>query len=61
MVELKRTWVIFLLDINPDVGNVSQMIPIAYTEEEFYAKGIAEYFNKNDDSDPNRTYKYTQL
>jgi hypothetical protein len=59
--ELKITYVIFLIDTCPDSGYVSQMKPVGYAEEEFYAQGIVDYFNSNDNDDPNRKYHYKKL
>ncbi len=58
--ELKKTHVVYLLDIDSDTGDVSQMLPIAYTEDEKYAKSIADHLKSVDGEDV-RTYKYTQL
>ncbi len=60
MLELKHTYVIFLYDIDPDVGDISQMIPVAYTEFENYAIQITEFLNSSDE-EPNRSYKYFKL
>jgi len=58
---MKTTFVIYLTDVDPDTGFVSQMVPVAYTEKEGYAIMISESLNKEDCDDPNRTYKYQPL
>lgn len=60
--ELRKTFVIFLMDVSPDTISVQQMKPVAYCESEGYAKEITDFLNKSEAADdPNRTYKYTTL
>lgn len=62
MVELRKTFVVCLVNIDPDTCDVSQMKPVAYTEKEHYAKTIAECLSQNDDGgDGCRVYKYINL
>lgn len=60
LADLKKTYVVFLTDTDPDTGFVEQMKPVAYTETEGMAKAITEFLNKDDDS-PNRNYSFTNL
>lgn len=64
MPELRRTYVIYFIDINPDEGDVSQMKPVAYVDEEDFAKALIKFLNSVDGDgnvDPNRTYYYRHL
>jgi hypothetical protein len=62
MDELKTTYVIFLTDVDPDTGFVSQMKPVAYTEDEGYAQMFTDYLNDNPDEDmPLRKYNHQKL
>lgn len=60
-MDMRITYVVYLTDIDPDTGEVSQMKPVAYVDNEGYAKDISDMFNRNDCDDPNRTYRYQQL
>lgn len=59
--ELRITYVVYFVDIDPDTCYVSQMKPIAHMENEKIAELFTEFMNKNDSDDPNRTYKYISL
>lgn len=61
MTELKQRYVIYLVDVDPDTGTVSQMLPVAYVETEDYAREITALLNSSDYDEPSRTYKYTEL
>lgn len=62
MVELRKEYVVYLLDISPDTGDVTQMKPVAYCDNENYAKEIAKFLSSEDDGgDGSRTYKYADL
>ncbi len=50
-------YIIYLEDVDPDSGDISQTVEIANTEFENYAKIITECLKMND-GEPNRTYKY---
>jgi CRISPR/Cas system-associated protein endoribonuclease Cas2 len=52
-----KKFIIYLKDIDPDTGNVSQVLEIARTQFENYAKIISNQLSLNDE-EPNRTYKY---
>jgi hypothetical protein len=59
--ELKKTFVIFLTDTDPDTELVSQMIPIVHTETEGMAKVLTDFLNKDDTTNPNRDYSFKKL
>lgn len=60
--KLRQRYVVFLFDVDADSGDVSQMLPVAYTELEHYAKEISDYLNTQDDGgDGSRKYKFIQL
>lgn len=61
MVELKQRYVVYLIDIDPDTGDVSQMKPVAYTEKDYYAETIANLLNTTEIDIPLREYKWTKL
>jgi hypothetical protein len=61
LTDMKMTYVIYLTDVCPDTGFVSQMKPVAYTEIENMAQFITDCLNKEDCDDPNRTYRYQPL
>lgn len=61
MVELKQKYVVFILDVDPDTGDVSLMKPVAYTDKDYYAETIANLLNTGDDVDGCREYKWTKL
>ena len=61
-VELKKTYMVYFLDIDPDTGFVSQMVPVAYTELEGYAEFFVKQLNEDVNADcPNRTHKCIKL
>lgn len=59
--ELKNTFVIYFIDIDPDTGFISLMQPVSYTELEGYATQITKFLNLSDNDDGCRTYYYQQL
>ena len=61
LAELKKTFVVYFIDIDPDTGFVSQMKPIAYTELEAYAKFFTELLNSSEDEEPTRTHYFREL
>jgi hypothetical protein len=59
---LKKQFVVYFYDIDPDTGDVSQMKPVAYTELENYANEISAHLNNQDDGgDGSRKYKFIAL
>lgn len=59
--QLRHSFLIFFIDIDPDVGDISQITIVAYTEFEGYAKVLTDFLNSSEDGEECRTYKYIKM
>lgn len=61
MKEMEKNFVVYLEDIDPDNGEVSQILPVAYVDDGHYAKIIADFLSSIDNAgDNSREYKFAK-